>query len=86
MTNYRAITISHLPATDTKCTRTKLKDERFLETITLSRDYYYSNGIEQAKAHLLEQCINIVGQAEYSNFKTIVFTDDFETSIKGGKL
>ena len=51
-------------ATNTKGSRIKITDERFEESITLSYDYKYNNGIEQAIEYLSNKGFNLIGRTE----------------------
>lgn len=85
MNYYRAFEIKLFGATDSKPSRIRIKDYRYNETKWLSRDDS-CNGSNQALKYLNDIGIEIIGQAEYSNFVDIFLTEDHSISIKGGAL
>ena len=64
ITNLQAMKIKFMGATNTKGARTKIIDERFEESITLSYGYEFNNSIDQAIQYLQSKGFNIVGKTE----------------------
>ena len=80
--NMRAIRVKYLSATNNKCSRIKLTEQRYqtTDTITLSYDYAIGNGTEQAILYLQNKGINILGKSEVAFVKgeTILFSDSWQ--------
>lgn len=77
--NMRAIRVKYLSATNNKCSRIKLTEQRFqiTDTITLSYDYAIGNGTEQAILYLQSKGINLVGKSDLKG-ETILFSDSWQ--------
>lgn len=84
--NYRAFTVSYVPATSTRDSRVSITDNRFntRKIIPYNHAYHeYHDILDIAQSYLESVGIEIVGSAELLNYKYILFTDNFRTSIKG---
>ena len=77
--NMRTIRVKYLPATNNKCSRIKLTEQRFqiTDTVTLSYDYRIGNGTEQAIEYLQNKGINILGKSDVKG-ETILFSDSWQ--------
>ena len=84
--NYRAFTISYVPATNTRGSRVSITDNRFSQKKVINYNHEYHDILEIAQTYLESVGIEIVGSAELLNYKYILFTRNFSISIKGGEI
>ena len=85
-THYRAITVSYVPASSTRCSRVSITDNRFNTRKSIPYNHEYHDILEIAQTYLESVGIEIVGSAELLNYKYILFTRNFSISIKGGEI
>ena len=74
LTNFHAIQVKYLGATNTKGNRIKLISSRFDESITLERDYSIE-ARDQAIKYLLEKGFELIGACENGN---LIITSTFK--------
>lgn len=74
--HYRAIKLKFMPATDYKCSRIKLTDERFEQSKTIGVNYKYDNILEQAIDYLIDKGFNVIGHGGMK-YHYIVFCDNW---------
>jgi len=81
--NYRAFSVSFVPATCFKGARIRIKDERFNVRRFLGYDHSIGSIIEQARIFLEEKGIEIMGCSEMRNHGYVLFTENFKNQILG---
>ena len=85
MKNYRLFILKYIPVTNTQPARLRITDTRFKKSIIISRGMG-QQFVDDAITTLNLKGIDIVGRA-WNEIKDedYLFTDNFETQIKGGK-
>lgn len=74
--NYHAIKLRYLGPTDQRGARVKLIDQRFGQSVTLSRSYN-EDAISQARGYLVDLGYTIIGEAELENNESMFLVDEF---------